>query len=90
MHRRGNAGEEVVDDPTVNFVNARRRSNSSGYSNNLNNFKTKFDVNEPEPVFEESIHGPEEEESLEDLMKTETSESGSSVSFDDDKAVDKE
>jgi hypothetical protein len=80
---RGNAGEEVVDDPTVNFANARRRSNSSGYSNNLINFKTKFDVNEPEPVFEETM-GPDEE-ILEDLVKTETSETASSSSFDDDK-----
>jgi hypothetical protein len=79
---RGNAGEEVVDDPSVNFNNARRRSNSSGYSNNLAAFKTKFDINEPEPVFEESM-GPEEEATLEDLAKVETSETSSSSSSDD-------
>jgi hypothetical protein len=79
----GNAGEEVVDDPSVNFANVRRRSNSSGYSNNLRDFKTKFDVNEPEPVFEESMGA--EEESLEDLAKTETSETGSSSSYEDEK-----
>jgi hypothetical protein len=78
----GNAGEEVVDDPSVNFNNARRRSNSSGYSNNLAAFKTKFDINEPEPVFEESM-GPEEEATLEDLAKVETSETSSSSSSDD-------
>ncbi|KAJ8124060.1 hypothetical protein ONZ43_g134 [Nemania bipapillata] len=76
----GNVGEEVVDEQ-FNFSNARRRSNSSGYSNHLSDFKTKFEFNEPEPVFEESIHGP----TLEDdnvLTKTETSSSESS-SMDD-------
>jgi hypothetical protein len=83
LNNRGNAGEEVVDDPHINFANARRRSNSSGYSNNLKDFKTKFDINEQEPVFEESM-GPEEE-TLEDLAKTETSETASSSSYDDEK-----
>jgi hypothetical protein len=78
---RGNAGEEVVDE-NFNFSNARRRSNSSGYANNLNDFKTKFEFNEPEPVFEESLHGPTEEE----LLKTDSSSSNGSV--DEDKAKD--
>ncbi|KAI1372002.1 hypothetical protein F4677DRAFT_449838 [Hypoxylon crocopeplum] len=74
----GSAGEEVVDE-NFNFSNARRRSNSSGYSNHLKDFKTKFEFNEPEPVFEESIHGPEIEDDNA-LSKTETSSSsGSSV-----------
>ena len=79
MHRvladtlaRGNTGDEVVDE-NFNFVNARRRSNSSSLSGSLDNFKTKFEVNEPEPVFEENM-GPEDEEA-----KTETSSSGTSV-----------
>ncbi|KAI0601487.1 hypothetical protein F4775DRAFT_589266 [Biscogniauxia sp. FL1348] len=73
----GNAGEEVVDE-NFNFTNARRRSNSSGYSNHLKDFKTKFEFNEPEPVFEESVHGPEIDE--DDLAKADTtSSSGSSV-----------
>lgn len=74
----GNAGEEVVDEP-FNFANARRRSNSSGYANNLSDFKTKFEVNEPDPVFEESIHGPEDEDQDQDLTKTDTSSSGGSI-----------
>ncbi|KAF4486782.1 hypothetical protein CGGC5_v006084 [Colletotrichum fructicola Nara gc5] len=78
----GNAGEEVVDED-FRFTNARRRTNSSGYADNLSAFKTKFDVNEPEPVFEESIHGPNEDDG-EDLTKTETSESGGS-SYGDEK-----
>ena len=68
---RGNAGDEAVDGD-FNFTNARRRSNSSSLSSNLDNFKTKFEINEPEPVFEENM-GPEEDE------KTESSSSGTSV-----------
>ncbi|KAI1353507.1 hypothetical protein F5Y01DRAFT_312702 [Xylaria sp. FL0043] len=76
----GNVGEEVVDEQ-FNFVNARRRSNSSSFSNHVEPFKTKFEFNEPEPVFEESVHGPiAEDENI--LTKTETSSSESS-SVDD-------
>jgi len=77
---RGNAGEEVVDEP-FNFANARRRSNSSSISSHSEHFKTKFEINEPEPVFEESLHGPEmTAEEDEDISKTETSSrSGASV-----------
>lgn len=72
----GGVGEEIVDEQ-FNFANARRRSNSSGYSNHLNDFKTKFEVSEPEPVFEESM-GPEADD--ETLAKADTSSSsGSSV-----------
>jgi hypothetical protein len=73
----GNAGDEVVDED-FNFHNARRRSNSSSLSSNIENLKTKFEVNEPEPVFEENM-GPVDEEG-----KTETPSSGSSV--DDNKS----
>jgi len=72
----GNAGDEIVDQP-FNLVNARRRSNSSGFSTHLENFKTKFEVNEPEPVFEESVHGPENEDEK---------SSSSSASVSDEKA----
>ncbi|KAJ4402360.1 hypothetical protein N0V85_005321 [Neurospora sp. IMI 360204] len=72
----GNAGVEVLDDPEFNFV-ARRHSNVS-ISNHLDHFKSKFDVNEPEPAFEEGVHDvPEEEEVT--LQKTDTSSSGGSV-----------
>ncbi|KAK3685762.1 hypothetical protein B0T22DRAFT_229025 [Podospora appendiculata] len=70
----GGAGEEVVDEP-FNFTNARRRSNSSGILANPESLKTKFEFNEPEPVFEESM-GPEADD---DLHKTDTSSSGGSV-----------
>jgi hypothetical protein len=51
-------------DEDFNFTNARRRSNSSTHSTNIEAFKTKFEVNEPEPVFEESML-PEDEERTE-------------------------
>lgn len=60
------------------MANPRRRSNSSGYAN-IGDFKTKFDMNEVEPVFEESIHGPGPE-AEDELTKTDTaSTSGGSV-----------
>ncbi|KAJ9156343.1 hypothetical protein NKR23_g1440 [Pleurostoma richardsiae] len=80
----GGPGEEV-DDEEFNFANARRRSNSSSFSKGLNDFKTKFEVNEPEPVFEENIHGPTEPVD-DDLTKTDSSSTGSS-SHDDAKSV---
>ncbi|KAK3996743.1 ATPase-stabilizing factor 15 kDa protein [Cladorrhinum sp. PSN332] len=57
----GATGGEIIDEE-FNFSNARRRSNSSSISSYLENFKTKFEVNEPEPVFEEGIHGAAREE----------------------------
>jgi hypothetical protein len=62
-----------VIDQGFNFTNARRRSNSSSISINPDYLKTKFEVNEPEPVFEENM-GPEEEEKM-----MESSSSGTSV-----------
>jgi len=52
---RGRDGEEV-EDMGYNMANARRRSNSS--TNPTRDFKTKFETIEPEPVFEEELHGP--------------------------------
>ena len=56
---RGRDGDEAQD-YGYNFANARRRSNSS--TNALGDFKTKFEGNDVEPVFEESLHGPSEED----------------------------
>lgn len=81
---RGNAGDEVLDDPEFSFVNARRHSNASAISNNLDHFKSKFEVNEPEPVFEEGVHDAPEEDHV-TLQKTDTSSSGGSV--DDERKV---
>ena len=73
-------------DGGYNFTNARRRSNSSSTAHNdINHFKTKFDVNEPEPVFEEDLHGalPDDEEGL---VKTDSSVSENS-SVDETKST---
>ncbi|OAA62545.1 stf2-like protein [Niveomyces insectorum RCEF 264] len=74
----GGVGEEVVDQQ-FNFTNARRRSNSSSMTADIKNFKTKFDVNEQEPVFEEDLHGPLGEETDDELHATETNSSEGSV-----------
>ena len=76
-HCRGHIDDDIADEG-FNLTNARRRSNSSSFSHHITDFKTKFEVNEPEPVFEESIHGPIEDENSDDLSKTDTSESGRS------------
>ncbi|PHH76207.1 hypothetical protein CDD83_4305 [Cordyceps sp. RAO-2017] len=73
----GNFGEEVMDED-FRFTNARRRSNSSSLSHHIGDFKTKFEVNEPEPVFEETVHGAADETS-DELSKTDSSESGGST-----------
>jgi len=52
----GNAGEEIADQGNFHMFHARRRSN--GNILDLSEFVTKFDVNEPEPVFDENLHGP--------------------------------
>lgn len=49
-----------MQDSGFTFANARRRSNSSAQG--LADFKTKFETAEPEPVFEEQIHGPPAED----------------------------
>ncbi|CAI7618471.1 unnamed protein product [Penicillium manginii] len=52
----GRDGEEVHD-YGYTFNNARRRSNSS--TQGLADFRTKFETIDPEPVFEEQVHGGE-------------------------------
>ena len=72
---RGSISDDVVDQD-FKFTNARRRSNSSTASHHITDFKTKFEVVEHDPVFEETVHGPISEEG-DDLSKTDSSESGS-------------
>jgi len=55
----GHPGEEV-EDVKPNMTNPRRRSNSSGHTRGAKDFKTKFEVVEHEPVFEDMP--PEEED----------------------------
>lgn len=45
-----------MQDSGYTFANARRHSNSS--SQGLTEFQTKFETTEPEPVFQEQLHGP--------------------------------
>ncbi|KAI9723491.1 MAG: hypothetical protein M1828_004221 [Chrysothrix sp. TS-e1954] len=52
----GKSGDEVLDE-AFNMNKNRRRSNSS--IDHALDFKTKFEAVEPEPVFEEEVHGPE-------------------------------
>jgi len=73
----GGFGEEVENE-NFRFTNARRRSNSSTLSHHMGDLKTKFEINEPEPVFEEDVHGPVADEAGDDLTKTDSSESGRS------------
>lgn len=77
MAKRGNIGEEVMDED-FRFTNARHRSNISNLSHHIGDFKTKFEVNEQEPVFEESLHGPSSDAMGDELSKTDSSESGRS------------
>ncbi|KAL5332251.1 hypothetical protein BJX70DRAFT_393122 [Aspergillus crustosus] len=51
----GRSGEEVQD-YGYTFLNTRRHSNSS--IQGIPGIKTKFETVEPEPVFEENLHGP--------------------------------
>jgi hypothetical protein len=65
------------------MTNERRRSNSSSYKAGLNDFKTKFEQIDAEPVFEEDIHGAQFEDDHEltqpSRVTTESSESGASI-----------
>ncbi|KAF2642440.1 hypothetical protein P280DRAFT_547918 [Massarina eburnea CBS 473.64] len=72
----GHAGDEL-DDMGYNISNARRRSNSSSFTSK--DFKTKFETIEPEPVFEEEIHGPLGNE----LDKQSTTSSSNTVDEED-------
>lgn len=50
-----------MQDSSYNLTNPRRRSNSSSHHGVPRDFTTKFEQREPEPVFEEELHGPEAE-----------------------------
>ena len=82
---RGRDGEESQD-YGYTFNNTRRRSNSSNQA--LGDFKTKFDAPDTDPVFEEELHGPTED----DVEKASTNDSTDSSTLegstdDDDKKL---
>ncbi|KAI9796564.1 MAG: hypothetical protein M1833_006128 [Piccolia ochrophora] len=83
---RGRSGDEV-EDGMYNMTNPRRRSNSSTHV--PSGFKTKFETREPEPVFEEELHGPTPEDSLEDGEKESAADSTSAGSVEDDENAKK-
>jgi len=85
----GRDGEEAQDYGYA-FNNQRRRSNSS--TQLLGDFKTKFEAMDADPVFEEELHGPTDDdmEQASNLSKEESTDSstlGGSVVDDDDKKL---
>lgn len=72
---RGTVSDDA-DDSGYNFANARRRSNSS--TGALNDFKTKFEQIDQEPVFEEELHGPTDDDYASTLSKEDTNSSNAS------------
>lgn len=79
IHFRGIHGEEIQDEG-FNLNNARRRSNSSSYAAGLKDFKTKFEQVEHEIVFEESVHGADDNY----LSRVDTESSASTTSGSDE------
>ncbi|KIX04577.1 uncharacterized protein Z518_05447 [Rhinocladiella mackenziei CBS 650.93] len=84
---RGREGDEGQD-YGYNFTNHRRRSNSSTQA--LGDFKTKFETVEADPVFEEELHGPTDDDlekasTLSKEESTDTSTLGGSLDEDDKK-----
>lgn len=76
---RGRSGDEMQD-YGYTFMNARRCSNSS--TQGLADFRTKFETAEPEPVFEEQVHGPSDMTVADESVVSKAVESTSSSSND--------
>ncbi|KAI9785782.1 MAG: hypothetical protein M1839_008799 [Geoglossum umbratile] len=79
---KGNWGREgdEIEDYNYNMTNPRRRSNSNTVVSK--DFKTKFEAVDPEPVFEEELHGPmrgedEKDDVEKDLSAVSTTSSAS-------------
>ncbi|KAL4935757.1 hypothetical protein BDV06DRAFT_120800 [Aspergillus oleicola] len=73
----GRSGDEVQD-YEYSFMNSRRHSNSS--TQETSGFKTKFETVDPEPVFEEDLHGALTETPIDGtpVVKVESTSSGTS------------
>ncbi|KAL4929629.1 uncharacterized protein BDV17DRAFT_60035 [Aspergillus undulatus] len=84
----GRSGDEVQD-YEYSFMNARRHSNSS--TQETSGFKTKFETVEPEPAFEEDLHGASSETVIDGtpVVKIESASSGTSGSGETEKAADR-
>lgn len=87
VNNRGRSGEEVRD-YEYSFMNTRRHSNSSVQG--ISGFKTKFETIEPEPVFEEDLHGPLNENIIDGapVVKADSVSSGTSGGGEIQKAAD--
>lgn len=85
---RGRSGDEIQD-YSYNMNNPRRRSNSSSHGHAIKDFKTKFETVEPEPVFEEELHGPPAEEEELKLVKEDSEDSTSAGSVEEEEHAPK-
>lgn len=64
----GRDGDELLDETEFSMHNARRRSNSKGHIDNI--MKSKFEVVEAEPVFDESMMSAEHADQAETASST--------------------
>lgn len=64
----GRDGDEIDDSVEFRMHNARRRSNSKGHIDNI--LKSKFEVNEADPVFDESMISAERIDQVETASST--------------------
>ncbi|KAG8631089.1 hypothetical protein KVT40_000229 [Elsinoe batatas] len=83
----GKQGDEL-EDYDYNLTKPRRRSNSFSAAPGHNTYRTKFETIEPEPVFEEDIHGPEADDLALEEQSTHSSAGSGSVE-EEEAAVDK-
>jgi len=82
-HNWGAPGVEV-EDTSYKMTNPRRRSNSSSQAMGAKDFKTKFEVVEPEPVFEDMPFEEEEEEHVRLEHQTTVSSTSDNQSIEGD------
>ncbi|KAF2223616.1 hypothetical protein BDZ85DRAFT_197875, partial [Elsinoe ampelina] len=83
----GKQGDEL-EDYDYNLTKPRRRSNSFSAAPGHNTYRTKFETIEPEPVFEEDIHGPEADDLALEEQSTHSSAGSGSVE-EEEATVDK-
>ncbi|KAI9785116.1 MAG: hypothetical protein M1835_003394 [Candelina submexicana] len=84
----GRSGDEIQD-YSYNMNNPRRRSNSSSHGHAMKDFKTKFETMDPEPVFEEELHGPPAEDEELKLAKEDSDGSTSAGSVEEEEHAQK-
>lgn len=76
---RGREGAEL-EDYNYNMMKSRRRTNSSSAAAGHKIFKTKFEDIDPEAIdYDETLHGPGEENELEKMSTTSSAGTMASV-----------